>query len=84
MAGIRAGDYTRSCRGDDVTKWQPIETAPDDYKTIWVIGGMYEEPTMLGADGSFWRYELRQNPNLKNWPTHWTPLIVPDPPKAEQ
>jgi hypothetical protein len=49
--------------------WRSIETAPDEGR-ILVVGGRYESPELLVADGSWWR---RQKWN-RSTPTHWQPL----------
>jgi hypothetical protein len=51
--------------------WQPIETAPNGGNVI-VIGGRYEEPEIIPADGDWWR-----TCGLIGVPTHWMPLSEP-------
>lgn len=55
--------------------WRPIETAPDSGKVI-VFGGRYGEPTIVEADGEWWR----SGNAPKSAPTHWAQVNIPAPP----
>ncbi len=60
-----------------MNSWQPIETAPDATVDLLILvyGGRYATPTVVAADGEYWRFNIGK---LKAIPTHWMPL--PNPP----
>lgn len=67
---------------DDMTEWQPIETAPKDDHPILCYhphpGGGYRICTMLWhKPSSSWRADVHSF--IRFDPTHWMPL--PEPPK---
>jgi len=57
-------------------RWQSIETAPDDGSNVLVCGGRFQEASIVGADGGFWRHE-----KLKWGPKWWQP--IPSPPESK-
>src|SRR5215207_6445150 len=64
----------------DTPQWQDIRTAPiGDFK-IWTWNERTKEPPDIrAADGSWWRYILKDG--LISGPTHWMEFRVPEPPR---
>lgn len=68
-------------------EWRDISTAPSAISAepedeVWVFGGRYPKPTLVQADGDWWR----SSPMLgtaRYAPTHWQPQYVPPPPTGE-
>lgn len=61
-------------------EWMPIETAPSDGRPIIVYGGRHKDPTMVPADGEWWRSTIKEYQS-KAAPTHWR--LMPLPPQAQ-
>lgn len=67
-------------------EWRDIESAPSasgkeqNNLRVIVIGGIFQEATIVLADGEFWR--MRAKEGAKAAPTHWMPL--PPAPEAGQ
>lgn len=59
--------------------WRDISSAPNEGK-CWVFGGRHTEPTLVSADGEWWRYAKKDG--HMSGPTHWAPFIIPPPPSA--
>ncbi|MET3409301.1 hypothetical protein [Methylobacterium sp. 1030] len=53
--------------------WVSIETAPDADSSarVWVLGGRYREPTLMWANGAYWRFEAQALPGCSRTPTLW-------------
>lgn len=68
-------------------EWRDISTAPSAISAepedeVWVFGGRYPKPTLVQADGDWWR----SSPMLgtaRYAPTHWQPQYVPPAPTGE-
>lgn len=62
--------------------WQPIETAPEyaPHLKVLIVGGAWLEPTIVGADGAWWRYS--KDRGSMGIPTHW--MEIPSPPSPEK
>lgn len=67
-------------------RWRDIvdEPAPHDGSPVWVWNakqpdwGVQNKP----SDGDWWSFESK---NGSTWaPTHWRPLVVPEPPQTSQ
>ena len=70
--------------------WQPIETAPKDWKTVidlWSDGARYPDCRWnMAFEDEYHGWEQRYSETRDGWhdrrdlrPTHWMPL--PEPPK---
>lgn len=57
-----------------MTKWQPIETAPNDYVLAWNEEWPHQEVLDMRDFGEYF-HPVGWN---KSYPTHWQPL--PEPP----
>jgi hypothetical protein len=57
--------------------WETIDTAPNSGQ-VWALGGRHSSPSIVEADGTWWRL----NKGVKAIPTHWMPLQVPAVPAA--
>lgn len=67
-------------------EWLPIESAPaattqeaNNLRVI-VFGGIHKEPTIVLADGEWWR--MRKREGSRGVPTHWMPLPAPPEPQT--
>ena len=78
---IRWWNYTKG--SDEVSEWQPIETAPKDGRRIIAATPSYTEPLILywmknNGLAAWWDWDLDSYTDV----THWQPL--PDPPVNTQ
>lgn len=62
--------------------WRTIDSCPNNGDKVWIIGGIYEEPELKEADGSWWRHTKREGSVIS--PTHWQPLTIPAAPEGER
>jgi hypothetical protein len=69
--------------------WRTIETAPDTDAdvSVWVVGGQFVTPTMVRAEGDYWRFEATTLPGSTRIPILWHPAMdngaEPESPKDE-
>lgn len=71
-----------------ISMWETIDSAPDGGEMIWVFGGVDYLDAPFGVrtripDGSYWRWEAAHD-HLKSIPTHWMPIVTPDPPATDK
>lgn len=60
------------------TSWETIATCPNGPK-VWVFGGSAALPTLIEADGEFWR--RRRAEGSQTAPTHWCRYTDQAPPR---
>lgn len=58
-------------------EWQPINSAPSSGQPILVYGGRHSTPTLVAADGKWWRQSAETYNGSNAVPTHWMPLPAP-------
>lgn len=68
---------------DQLTGWQPIETAPRDGRRVFAIDAAKQYMTVgfINSDGEFEQVDMIGNPmGIGFYPTHWAqPKSPPNP-----
>ena len=76
MTPVASAKYVRADKS--VPEWQPIETAPKDWKRVLVTDG-FEVCDAYFRGGEWWQYECGDDwYSVSINPTNWMPL--PQPP----